>query len=108
MLTLPARSTTRVAISRRKLVPHVISDPDLRCREPAAANGEQIATGVFHIEYDFDLPGWYFQFVDTESEEGGMRFDGAWLGSPSERRRWGRSCRMPRVVGTLPGGRCLA
>ncbi|MFE0804072.1 hypothetical protein [Streptomyces sp. NPDC058812] len=39
--------------------------------------GEQIATGVFHIEYEFDLP-WYFQIIDTESPEGGMRFDSAW------------------------------
>ncbi|MDH6604694.1 hypothetical protein M2164_000329 [Streptomyces sp. SAI-208] len=44
---------------------------------PDAAMGEQIGTGVFHIEYDFDLP-WYFQFIDTESPEGGMRFDSAW------------------------------
>jgi hypothetical protein len=39
--------------------------------------GEQIATGVFHIEYEFSLP-WFFQFIDTESPEGGMRFDSAW------------------------------
>ncbi|MFF0175115.1 PKD domain-containing protein [Micromonospora profundi] len=58
-------------------------------REPAAANGEQIATGVFHIEYDFDLPGWYFQFVDTESEEGGMRFDSAWYLSSARARQLG-------------------
>jgi hypothetical protein len=44
---------------------------------PAAHMGEQIGTGVFHIEYEFDLP-WYFQFLDTESPEGGMRFDSAW------------------------------
>jgi hypothetical protein len=44
---------------------------------PSASNGEQIATGVFHIEYDFHLP-WYFQFIDTQSPEGGMRFDSAW------------------------------
>jgi hypothetical protein len=45
--------------------------------EPADFNGEQLGTGVFHIEYDFDLP-WFFQFIDTESPEGGMRFDSAW------------------------------
>lgn len=44
---------------------------------PSPALGEQIATGVFHIEYDFDIP-WYIQFIDTESPEGGMRFDSAW------------------------------
>lgn len=45
--------------------------------EPAEFMGEQIGTGVFHVEYDFDLP-WFIQFLDTESPEGGMRFDSAW------------------------------
>ncbi|WP_434589660.1 NucA/NucB deoxyribonuclease domain-containing protein [Streptomyces sp. A5-4] len=44
---------------------------------PDVSMGEQIGTGVFHIEYDFDLP-WYWQFIDTESPEGGMRFDSAY------------------------------
>jgi hypothetical protein len=44
---------------------------------PSASAGEQIGTGVFHVEYDFDLP-WYIEFLDTESPEGGMRFDTAW------------------------------
>jgi hypothetical protein len=33
---------------------------------------------VFHIEYEFDLSFGFFQFIDTESPEGGMRFDSAW------------------------------
>ncbi|MFB7467318.1 hypothetical protein ACFCZ1_28170 [Streptomyces sp. NPDC056224] len=45
--------------------------------EPDQSMGEQTGTGVFHIEYSFDLP-WYFQFLDTESPEGGMRFDSAY------------------------------
>lgn len=44
---------------------------------PSASAGEQVGTGVFHIEYDFDLP-WFIEFLDTESPEGGMRFDTAW------------------------------
>ncbi|WP_165947338.1 PKD domain-containing protein [Micromonospora sp. 15K316] len=46
-------------------------------RAPDAANGEQIAVGEFHIEYDFSIP-WHFQFMDTESPKGGLRFDSAW------------------------------
>lgn len=44
---------------------------------PAPHRNEQIGIGVFHIEYEFDLPGWWVQWLDTESPEGGMRFDSA-------------------------------
>ncbi|MQY09937.1 hypothetical protein SRB5_00400 [Streptomyces sp. RB5] len=53
--------------------------------EPDISHGAQIGTGVFHIEYEFDLP-WYFQALDTESPEGGMRFDSAvYLGPGNSR-----------------------
>jgi hypothetical protein len=45
--------------------------------EPSASHGEQIATGEFYIQSDFDIP-WFIEFLDIESPPGGMRFDSAW------------------------------
>jgi hypothetical protein len=68
----------------RKSIAAWVVDPNAhldlvsRGRQPDAAAGEQLATGVFHIDYDFDLPFPYIFGADADGPEGGMRFDSAW------------------------------
>jgi hypothetical protein len=68
---------TEKSINEWRLDPGAYFDIASQAIGSNPAYGTQIATGVFHIEYEFDLP-WYVQFIDTESPEGGMRFDSAW------------------------------
>ncbi|MBG0569020.1 NucA/NucB deoxyribonuclease domain-containing protein [Actinoplanes aureus] len=51
---------------------------------PDASRGEQLATGVFRVDYDFDFPQpWIIDFGAASSPEGGMRFDSAWYLAPT-------------------------
>ena len=52
---------------------------------PGPEKGEQVAVGEFKFDYDFEIPGGWFQFLDPESPTGGMRFDSAWYNLQSDK-----------------------